>query len=81
MRRHYRRSLCPSIRLRETAARFLLHEACEDDGPEFVQILLSDTRIAKRVFAAAAKKAHPDNDGTDDRMRAVKSAWDILSDQ
>jgi hypothetical protein len=61
------------------AARTLLREAAEDDDPQFARIMLADAAIAKRVYVAATMKAHPDLDGTDNRMRTVKAAWEILS--
>lgn len=69
--------LSDSIKL--DAARTLLREAAEDDAPQFAQIMLRDPAIAKRVFVAAAMKAHPDLDGTNARMRTVKEAWETLS--
>lgn len=61
------------------AARTLLREAAEDDDPQFARIMLADAGIAKRVYVAATMKAHPDLDGTDNRMRTVTAAWAVLS--
>lgn len=64
---------------KQDAARLLLREAGEDDHFRFAVLLLRNARTARRVFIAATKNAHPDSGGTDERMRDVQGAWQMLS--
>ena len=64
---------------KQNAARLLLREAGEDDHFRFASLLLKKPVMARRVFIAATKNAHPDGGGSDERMRGVSEAWGMLN--